>query len=81
MRNIADVRADGLGCLVGGLLVVRGMSATPTLASVKRTTGATSQVIAWSIPFWLIFLSCLPKFAGLHRQDALPDYGGGAVRQ
>jgi xanthine/uracil permease len=33
--------------------------------SVERTTGATSRVIAWSIAFWLILLSCLPKFAGL----------------
>ena len=31
----------------------------------RKTTGATSRVIAWSIAFWLILLSCLPKFAGL----------------
>jgi xanthine permease XanP len=66
MGNIAaGIRADGLGCLVGGLLGVPGMSAAPTLVSVERTTGATSRVIAWSIAFWLILLSCLPKFAGL----------------
>jgi xanthine permease XanP len=33
--------------------------------SVEKTTGATSRVIAWSIAFWLVLLSCLPKFAGL----------------
>ena len=66
MKNIeAGVRADGLGCLVGGLLGVSGMSASPSLVSIEKTTGATSRVIAWSIALWLILLSCLPKFAGL----------------
>jgi xanthine permease XanP len=66
MQNIeAGVRADGLGCLVGGLLGVSGMSASPSLVSIEKTTGATSRVIAWSIALWLILLSCLPKFAGL----------------
>jgi xanthine permease XanP len=41
------------------------MSAAPSLVSIEKTTGATSRFIAWSIGFWLILLSCLPKFAGL----------------
>src|SRR6516162_3881420 len=61
----ATSRADGLGCLVGGLLGVPGLSAAPTLVSVEMTTGATSRVIAWSIAVWFILLSCLPKFSGL----------------
>jgi xanthine permease XanP len=66
MQNIeAGVRADGLGCLVGGLLGVPGMSASPSLVGVEKTTGATSRVIAWSIAFWLILFSFLPKFSGL----------------
>jgi xanthine permease XanP len=66
MRNIAaGVRADGLGCLIGGLLGSSGMSASPSLVSVEKTSGATSRVIAWSIAAWLIVLSCLPKFASL----------------
>jgi xanthine permease XanP len=66
MRNIeAGVRADGLGCLVGGLLGVTGMSASPSLVGVEKITGATSRVIAWSIAFWLVLLSLSPKFAGL----------------
>jgi xanthine permease XanP len=66
MQNIeAGVRADGVGCLVGGLLGVPGMSAAPSLVSIEKTTGATSRVIAWSVAFWLVLLSCLPKFAGL----------------
>ncbi len=55
MQNIeAGVRADGAGCLIGGLLGTPGMSASPSLVSVEKTTGATSQVIAWSIAFWLV---------------------------
>jgi NCS2 family nucleobase:cation symporter-2 len=66
MQNIkAGVRADGLGCLAGGFLGVPGLSASPSLVSIEKTTGATSRVIAWSIAFWLILLSFLPKFAGL----------------
>ena len=66
MRNIAaGVRADGLGCLIGGLLGSSGMSASPSLVSLEKTTGAASRVIAWSIAAWLVVLSCLPKFAGL----------------
>ena len=66
MRNIAaGVRADGLGCLIGGLLGSSGMSASPSLVSLEKTSGATSRVVAWSIAAWLIVLSCLPKFAGL----------------
>ena len=66
MRNIAaGVRADGLGCLIGGLMGSSGMSASPSLVSLEKTTGAASRVIAWSIAAWLVVLSCLPKFAGL----------------
>ena len=66
MQNIeAGVRADGVGCVVGGLLGAPGMSASPSLVSVEKTTGASSRVIAWSIAGWLVLLSCLPKFAGL----------------
>lgn len=66
MQNIeAGVRADGLGCIAGGFLGVPGLSASPSLVGIEKTTGATSRIIAWSIAFWLILLSCLPKFAGL----------------
>jgi xanthine permease XanP len=66
MQNIeAGIRADGLGCLAGGFLGVPGMSASPSLVGIEKTTGATSRVIAWSIALWLILLSLLPKFAGL----------------
>jgi NCS2 family nucleobase:cation symporter-2 len=66
MRNIqAGVMADGLGCALGGALGTPGMSASPSLVGIAKTTGATSRVIAWSIAGWLIVLSCFPKFASL----------------
>ena len=66
LRNIAaGMRADGLGCLAGGLLGVTGMSAAPSLVSVEKTTGATSRAIAWSIALWFVALACLPKFSSL----------------
>ena len=82
MQNIeAGVRADGLGCLAGGLLGVPGMSASPSLVSVEKTTGATSRVIAWSIAFWLILLSLPAEICRPHREHAAPGDGGGAVLQ
>jgi xanthine/uracil permease len=61
----AGVRADGMGCIVGGLLGTPGMSASPSPVSVAKTTGASSRVIALSIAGWLVVLCCLPKLAGL----------------
>src|SRR5215472_10988413 len=66
MRNIqSGVMADGLGCALGGVLGTPGMSASPSLVGIAKTTGATSRVIAWSIAGWLVVLSCFPKFASL----------------
>jgi NCS2 family nucleobase:cation symporter-2 len=66
MKNIrAGVMADGVGCAIGGALGTPGMSASPSLVGIEKTTGATSRVIAWSIAGWLVVLSCLPKFSSL----------------
>jgi xanthine permease XanP len=46
-------------------LGVPGISASPSLVSVAKTTDASSRVIALSIAGWLVVLCCLPKFAGL----------------
>ena len=37
---------SAIGCLAGGFLGTPGMSASPSLVSVEKTTGATSRVIA-----------------------------------
>ena len=65
--DISNIAAgvDGLGCTDRRLAGSLGMSASPSLVSLSRTTGATSRVIAWSIAAWLLVLSCLPKVAGL----------------
>jgi NCS2 family nucleobase:cation symporter-2 len=66
MKNIqGGVMADGVGCAIGGVLGTPGMSASPSLVGIAKTTGATSRVIAWSIAMWLILLSCFPKFSSL----------------
>jgi NCS2 family nucleobase:cation symporter-2 len=66
MKNIeGGVMADGIGCAVGGALGAPGMSASPSLVGIEKTTGATSRVIAWSIAGWLILLACFPKFSSL----------------
>jgi xanthine permease XanP len=66
MKNIqAGVVADGIGCAVGGALGAPGMSASPSLVGIEKTTGATSRVIAWSIAGWLVLLACFPKFSDL----------------
>jgi xanthine permease XanP len=66
MGNIeAGVRADGVGCAVGGMLGAPGMSASPSLVGIEKTTGVSSRIIAWAIAGWLVLLACLPKFASL----------------
>jgi xanthine permease XanP len=66
MKNIeAGVTADGIGCAVGGALGTPGMSASPSLVGIEKTTGATSRVIAWAIAGWLLVLACFPKFSSL----------------
>jgi NCS2 family nucleobase:cation symporter-2 len=66
MKNIeAGVVADGIGCAVGGALGTPGMSASPSLVGIEKTTGATSRVIVWSIAGWLVLLACFPKFSSL----------------
>jgi xanthine permease XanP len=62
-KNIeAGVMADGIGCAVGGALGRPGMSASPSLVGIEKTTGASSRVIAWAIAgslldYLLVFLS------------------------
>ena len=66
MKNIeAGVVADGIGCAIGGVVGAPGMSASPSLVGIEKTTGATSRIIAWSIAGWLVLLACFPKFSSL----------------
>jgi xanthine permease XanP len=66
MKNIeAGVLADGIGCAIGGAVGAPGMSASPSLVGIEKTSGATSRIIAWSIAGWLVLLACFPKFSSL----------------
>ncbi len=59
------VLADGLGCALGGLLGVVGMSASPSAVGASRATGATSRAIAWAVGLWFVLLACFPKLAAI----------------
>ena len=40
--------ADGLGCMIGGLLGTIGQNTGPSLVGVSKASGATSRSIAFS---------------------------------
>src|SRR6185437_5442317 len=64
MANIRNgVRADGLGCLIGGLLGTMGMSVGPSLVGVSSATGATSRAIAFVAAAILVVSAFVPKVA------------------
>jgi xanthine permease XanP len=52
--------ADGLGCILGGLLGVTGLSAGPSLVGVAKASGATSRVIAFAAGGVLILFAFRP---------------------
>src|SRR6516164_5523156 len=49
--------ADGIGCMVGGLLGVMGMNTAPSLVGVSKATGATSRSIAFSCAAILVLFA------------------------
>jgi len=57
--------ADGIGCMVGGLLGVIGMNTAPSLVGVSKATGATSRHIAFSCAAILVVFAFIPKYAAL----------------
>jgi NCS2 family nucleobase:cation symporter-2 len=59
------VLADGLGCLIAGLLGTMGMNTGPSLVGVAKASGATSRVIAFACAGWLVLFSFVPKIAAL----------------
>jgi len=71
------VLADGLGCALGGLLGVVGMSSSPSAVGAARATGATSRVIAGAVGVWFVVLAGVPKLAAIFL--ALPPAVVGAA--
>ncbi len=57
--------ADGLGCILSGLIGVTGLSAGPSLVGVAKASGATSRVIAFSAAGILILFAFSPKVAAV----------------
>ena len=60
-----DMKNIEAGVVAGGVVGAPGMSASPSLVGIEKTTGATSRIIAWSIAGWLVLLACFPKFSSL----------------
>jgi NCS2 family nucleobase:cation symporter-2 len=59
------ILADGIGCMVGGLLGLMGMNTAPSLVGVSKATGATSRYIAFSCAAILTIFAFIPKYAAL----------------
>jgi NCS2 family nucleobase:cation symporter-2 len=55
--------ADGLGCILGGILGTMGTNAAPSLVGVTKASGATSRHIAFVAGGLLIFFSFMPVIA------------------
>ncbi len=55
--------ADGIGCMIGGLLGTPGLNAAPSIVGVSKASGATSRYIAFPAGCFLIALAFFPKIA------------------
>ncbi len=59
------VYADGLGCMIGGLMGAIGMNTGPSLVGVSKASGATSRVIAFAAAAILIVFAVSPKIGAI----------------
>jgi len=75
----AGIFADGIGCIVGGLLGVIGMNSAPSLVGVAKATGATSRYIGFSCAEVLIIFAFIPKYAALFLVLPQPVIGASMV--
>jgi NCS2 family nucleobase:cation symporter-2 len=57
--------ADGLGCVVGGLLGCIGQNTGPSLVGVSKASGATSRSIAFSAGAILLVFAFLPTIGAV----------------
>jgi len=73
------ILADGIGCMVGGLLGVMGMNTAPSLVGVSKATGATSRYIAFSCAAILVVFAFIPKYAALFLLLPQPVIGAAMV--
>ena len=75
----AGIFADGIGCIVGGLLGVIGMNSAPSLVGVAKATGATSRYIGFSCAAVLVIFAFIPKYAALFLVLPQPVIGASMV--
>jgi len=61
----AGIVADGIGCVMGGLLGVMGMNSAVGPVGVAKATGATSRYIGFSCAAILVAVAFIPKYAAL----------------
>ena len=59
------ILADGIGCVLGGVLGVIGMNTAPSLVGVAKATGATSRYVAFACAGALVLFAFIPKYAAL----------------
>src|SRR6516225_10046049 len=57
--------ADGIGCIIGGLMGVIGMNSAVGPVGVAKATGATSRYIAYPCAAILFMLAFIPKYPAL----------------
>ncbi|NIV64648.1 MAG: xanthine/uracil/vitamin C permease, partial [Nitrosopumilaceae archaeon] len=57
------VLADGIGCMLGGIMGTPGMNSSPSIIGVAKATGATSKYIAFPTAAILIVLAFFPKIS------------------
>ena len=71
--------ADGIGCVIAGLLGVTGMNSAPSLVGVAKATGATSRYIGFACAAILIIFAFIPKYAALFLILPQPVIGAAMV--
>jgi xanthine/uracil permease len=67
------ILADGIGCILGGLIGVIGMNTAPSLVGVSKATGATSRSIAFACAAILVAFAFIPKYAAVPDAAAAGD--------
>ncbi|MCC6712596.1 MAG: purine/pyrimidine permease [Candidatus Dadabacteria bacterium] len=71
--------ADGLGCMLGGIMGAPGMNATPGIVGLSQAAGSTSRYMAFPTGIILIVLAFFPKISALFLMLPLPVVGASLV--
>ncbi len=71
--------ADGIGCMLGGLMGAPGMNATPGIVGLSQAAGSTSRYMAFPTGIFLIVLAFFPKVSALFLMLPLSVVGASLV--